>query len=123
VINYVCEYYAPYLRDQEKEFFNIILLDIKNKPIDNIEISKGSGNATIVDPKEIVKMASLKSAYSVILVHNHPSGETTPSQDDIELTNRIVSACELLGIKVLDHIIIGKYMEDFYSFAKEGLIR
>ena len=122
VINYVCEYYAPYLRDQEKEFFNVILLDIKNKPLDNIEISKGSVNATIVDPKEIVKMASLKSASSVILVHNHPSGETTPSQDDIELTNRIVSACELLGIKVLDHIIIGKNMEDFYSFAKEGLI-
>ena len=122
VISYVSEYYAPYLRDKEKEFFNVILLDIKNKPIDNVEISKGSVNATIVDPKEIVRAASLKSASSVILVHNHPSGETTPSQDDIELTNRIVSACELLGIKVLDHVIIGKNMEDFYSFAKEGLI-
>ena len=123
VIDYVSEYYALYLRDKEKEFFNAILLDIKNKPIDNIEISKGSVNATIVDPKEIVKSASLKSASSIILVHNHPSGETSPSQDDIELTNRIVSACKVIGVKVLDHIIIGKNYEDFYSFAKEGLIK
>ncbi|MHC1610502.1 MAG: RadC family protein [Candidatus Methanospirareceae archaeon] len=123
VIGYVSEYYGPYLRDNEKEFFNVILLDIKNKPIDNIEISKGSSNATVVDPKEIVKSASLKSASSIILVHNHPSGETTPSREDIELTDRIVDACKLVGVKVLDHIIIGKNFDDFYSFAKEGLIR
>lgn len=123
VIDYVSEYYAPYLRDKEKEFFNVILLDIKNKPIDNIEISNGSINATVVDPKEIVKSASLKSASSVILVHNHPSGETEPSKDDIELTNRIVEACKVIGVKVLDHIIIGKNIEDFYSFAKEGQIK
>lgn len=123
VIGYVSEYYAPYLRDKEKEFFYVILLDIKNKPIENIEISKGSVNATVVDPKEVVKIASLKSASSIILVHNHPSGETMPSQDDIELTNRIVQACNLIGIKVLDHIIIGKNFEDFYSFTKEGKIK
>lgn len=123
VINYVAEYYGPYLRDKEKEFFHVILLDIKNKPIDNIEISKGSVNATVVDPKEIVKFASLKSASSVILVHNHPSGETMPSQDDIELTGQIVQACNLVGIKVLDHIIIGKNLTDFYSFAREGKIK
>lgn len=122
VVDYVSEYYAPYLRDKEKEFFNMILLDIRNKPIDNVEISMGSVNATVVDPREIVKSVSLKSASSVILVHNHPSGETTPSQDDIELTNRIVQACKVIGVKVLDHIIIGKNKEDFYSFAKEGLI-
>jgi len=123
VIDYVAEYYALYLRDKEKELFNAILLDIKNKPVDHIEISKGSVNATVVDPKEIVKAASLKSASSIILVHNHPSGETSPSQNDIELTNQIVSACAVIGVKVLDHIIIGKNIEDFYSFAKEGLIK
>jgi len=123
VIGYVYEYYAPYLRDSNKEFFNVILLDIKNKPIDNIEISRGSINATVVDSKEIVKYASLKSASSIILVHNHPSGETVPSADDIQLTNRIIEACKLLDIKVLDHIIIGKNADDFYSFAKEGLIK
>ena len=122
VIGYVSEFYAPYLRDQEKEFFSVILLDVKNKPIENVEISRGSVNATVVDPKEIVKAASLKSASSVILVHNHPSGETTPSSEDVELTSRISYACDLVGVNVLDHIIVGKNLGDFYSFAREGLI-
>jgi len=122
VIEYVGEFYAPYLRDKEKEVFSIILLDIKNKPLDNIAISAGSVNASIVDPKEIVKAASLKSASAVILIHNHPSGETVPSKEDIELTKRIEEACDLIGVNVLDHIIIGKNVEDFYSFAREGLL-
>lgn len=123
VISYVAEYYGPYLRDAKKEFFNVILLDIKNKPIHNIEIGKGSINASIVDPKEIIKEATIKSASSIILVHNHPSGDTEPSSEDINLTNRIIDACNLVGIKVLDHIIIGKNKEDYYSFAKWGLIK
>jgi len=57
------------------------------------------------------------------LVHNHPSGETEPSSEDVEITSRIIQACDLVGIKVLDHIIIGKNKEDYYSFAKNGLIR
>ena len=99
VINYVAEYYGPYLRDAKKESFNVIFLDIKNKPIHNIEISKGSINASVVDPKEIIKEATLKSASSIILVHNHPSGDTEPSSEDINLTNRIIDACNLVGIK------------------------
>ncbi len=121
-ILYVSEYYGFYLRDAKKEFFNVILLDIKNKPIHNIEISKGSISASIVDPKEIIKEATLKSASSIILVHNHPSGETEPSADDIKLTNKIIDACDFVGIKVLDHII-GKNREDYYSFANQGLIK
>ena len=58
-------------------------------------------NSTVVDPKEIVKSASLKSASAIILVHNHPSGETTPSQDDIELTNCIVTACKVIDVKIM----------------------
>jgi DNA repair protein RadC len=123
VISYVAEYYGPYLRDANKEFFHVILLDIKNKPLSNVEISKGSFNATVVDPKEIIKKATLKNAASTILVHNHPSGETAPSSEDIDLTKHISQACNLVGIKVLDHIIVGKNEEDFYSFAKEGLIK
>ena len=123
VISYVAEYYGPYLRDAKKEFFNVILLDIKNKPIHNIEIGKGSINASIVDPKEIIKEATIKSASSIILVHNHPSGDTEPSSEDINLTNRIIEACNFVGIKVLDHVIIGKNKEDYYSFAKWGLIK
>ncbi|MGH7801242.1 MAG: RadC family protein [Thermodesulfobacteriota bacterium] len=123
VINYVAEYYGPYLRDAKKEFFNVILLDIKNKPIDNLEISKGSINASIVDPKEIIKEATLRSASSIILVHNHPSGDPEPSPEDIETTKLVIQACELVGIKVLDHIIIGRNKEDYVSFARLGLIR
>ena len=120
---YVAEYYGPYLRDAKKECFHIILLDVKNKPLDNIEISKGSIDASIVDPKEIIKEATWQSASSIILVHNHPSGETEPSAEDTKITNTIVDACKLVGIKVLDHIIIGKNKEDYYSFANKGLIK
>lgn len=123
VLSYVSECYGPYLRDEQKEFFNIIFLDIKNKPIDRIEISKGSINTTVVDPKEIIKEATMRSASSIILVHNHPSGDTEPSSADIELTKRISQACEIVGIKVLDHIIIGKNQEDYFSFAKQGLLK
>lgn len=122
VIGYVQEYYGPYLRDARKEYFHVILLDIKNKPIHNIEISKGSLNAAVVDPKEIIKEATLLSAASIILVHNHPSGETEPSLEDRDLTHQIIQACHYVGIKVLDHIIIGKNREDYFSFANAGLM-
>ncbi|HOK17767.1 MAG TPA: DNA repair protein RadC [Caldisericia bacterium] len=122
IIDFVSEYYGSYLRDVKKEFFNIILLDIKNKIVDSIELSKGSINASVVDPKEVIKEATLKSASSIILVHNHPSGDTEPSTDDINITKKIKEACDIVGIKVLDHIIIGKNKEDYTSFAKLGLI-
>ncbi|MGB7291790.1 MAG: DNA repair protein RadC [Thermodesulfobacteriota bacterium] len=123
VMSYVSDYYGPYLRDAKKEFFSVIFLDIKNKPIRNLEISKGSINASVVDPKEIIKEATLRSASSIILVHNHPSGDAEPSPDDIETTKRIIQACELVGIKVFDHVIIGKNEEDYMSFARAGLIK
>jgi DNA repair protein RadC len=123
VINYVAEYYGPYLRDAKKEFFSIILLDIKNKPIHNLEISMGSISASIVDPREIIKEATQRSASSIILVHNHPSGDAEPSPDDIETTKLIIQACELVGIKVLDHIIIGRNEDDYLSFARAGLLK
>lgn len=122
VISYVSDYYGPYMRDSKNEFFHAILLDTKNKPLDNVTISKGSSDASIVDPKEIVRHAALKSASSIVLVHNHPSGETAPSKEDIETTKLIVNACSLIGVSVIDHIIIGKNAEDYLSFSEEGLI-
>jgi len=98
------------------------LLDSRNKPIDHIEISRGSITASVVDPKEIIKEATMKSASAIILVHNHPSGEPDPSQDDINITNQIARACNLVGIKVLDHIIIGKNNDDFVSLLDKGLM-
>jgi len=123
VVEYVGDYYAPYLRDKEKEFFNIILLDGRNKVIDNIELSKGSVSASVVDVKEIIKEATKKAASAIIMVHNHPSGEAEPSNEDIEITRRVVEACSLMGINVLDHIVIGKNKEDYVSFMDKGLIK
>jgi len=122
-ISYVRDYYSPYLRDSNKEFFNAILLDVKNKVIDNIELSKGSLTGAVVDATEIIKESSKKSASSIILVHNHPSGETEPSEDDIKTTKKIMETCELIGIKVLDHIIMGKNDGDFFSFLGNGIIK
>ncbi len=123
VIMYVSDYYAPYLRDKKKEFFNVILLDTRNKVIDNIEISKGSSTASVVDPKEIIREAIMKSASSIILAHNHPSGDAEPSKDDIETTHRIVEACNVVSIKVLDYIIIGRNKGDYVSLAEKGLMK
>lgn len=121
-IAYVADYFGPYLRDAKKEFFWVVLLDTKNRPIHHIELSKGTVSANIVDPGEIIKEATLCSASSVILAHNHPSGEAYPSAEDTKLTGRIVKSCQLVGIKVLDHIIIGRNREDYYSFAKNNLL-
>ncbi|MEA1964943.1 MAG: DNA repair protein RadC [Candidatus Aerophobetes bacterium] len=122
VISYVHDYYSPYLRDSKKEFFNIILLDVKNKVIDNMELSKGGLSGTVVDTTEIIKEATRKSVSSIILVHNHPSGEVEPSKEDIQTTRKITEVCKLVGIKVLDHIIVGKNEGDFFSFSAHRMI-
>jgi len=122
VINYVASYYSPYLRDAKKEFFNIILLDSGNKPIKNIDIGRGGLEASIVDIREILRESSNEGAASIILVHNHPSEETEPSGEDINTTKRIKEACSLIGVRVLDHIIIGKEISEYVSFMERGLI-
>jgi len=122
VLKYVGESYGPYLRDAKQEFFKIILLDIKNKPLKSLEISRGSVSASIVDPRDIIKEASVNSASAVILVHNHPSGETDPSPEDVRITSQIKDACRLVGIRVLDHVIIGRDVEDYFSFAAQNLL-
>jgi len=122
VVDYVREFYAPYLRDAKKEFFNIILLDIRNKVIENVEMSTGNLSSSFVDPGEIIRIATSRSAAGIILIHNHPSGEPDPSDDDIKITNIVVRACKLVGIKVLDHIIIGRNYEDFVSLNSMGIV-
>jgi DNA repair protein RadC len=109
--------------DAQKEFFNVVLLDGRNKPIRNVKISEGSVNASLVDPKEIIKAATKESASALILVHNHPSGEPEPSKEDMEITTRIIKTCDLVGLRVLDHIIIGKNRRDYFSFLDKGLIK
>ena len=116
----VARYFMPRLRDLRKEVFMVLLLDARNALIRGVTVSVGSLTASIVHPREVFKPAILASAASVIFVHNHPSGDPTPSQDDLKITAQLVEAGQLLDIKVLDHIIIGR--GQFCSMASKGLI-
>ncbi|HWR44639.1 RadC family protein [Sporomusa sp.] len=108
------------LRYQTKEHFIALLLSTKNHVIARAIISVGSLNASVVHPRELFREAISYSAAAVILVHNHPSGDPAPSQEDISLTKQLVEAGNLLNISVLDHVIIGdgKYV----SFKEKGII-
>ncbi len=108
------------LRYKKKEYFKILLLNTKNHVISKEEISVGSLSASIVHPREIFNIPLRKSAASVILFHNHPSGDPSPSQEDLEVTRRLVDAGSLLGIAIRDHIIIGDGC--FFSFREKGLL-
>jgi len=98
---------GPQLRGSDKEHFWALALNTKNQLLKIIEVSIGSLNASIVHPRELFKEAVKVSAASVVVVHNHPSGDPTPSGADIQLTRRLVKAGDVLGIEVLDHVVIG----------------
>ncbi len=116
----VINYYKQTMRGSKKEVFHCVLLDTKNKVIRKDIISMGSLTASIVHPRETFKTAIRESAAAVIFVHNHPSGDTKPSQEDILLTRRLVQAGDVLGIQVLDHIIVGD--AGHFSFRDNGMI-
>jgi len=97
----------PHLVDKQKEHFIALLLDNRHQLIRLSPIAIGSLSATLVHPREIFKEAIAASAAAVIVAHNHPSGDPTPSQQDVQLTQRLVEAGRLLGIEILDHLIIG----------------
>ena len=108
------------MRYYKKEYFKIILLDTKNNILKVSEISVGCLNSSIVHPREVFREAIENSSSSIILVHNHPSGESEPSHEDIVLTNRLAECGKILGVRIIDHIIIGDGV--FYSFKEEGLL-
>lgn len=110
------------LHDEHQEYFFCVLLDIRNKVIQTVEVSRGSISASVVDPADVVREVCIHHASRVVLVHNHPSGECEPSKEDLDTTNKIVQALKYVGIRVLDHIIVGTTRQDFYSFAKAGLL-
>lgn len=97
----------PRVREQKKEMFIELCLDTKNRIIREDTISVGSLNANVVHPREVFKLALAVSAASIIVVHNHPSGDPTPSREDIEITKKIAQTGDIMGITVLDHVIIG----------------
>jgi len=116
----VFEHYHYTYRDRRKEYFLALLLDGKNRIIREVQVSEGSLNQSIVHPREVFSQAVRESAAAVILVHNHPTGDPAPSREDIEITRRLREAGELMGIKVLDHIIIGD--DAFLSFVAQGMM-
>jgi DNA repair protein RadC len=111
----VFRHYHPLLRDLKHEIFKAILLDAKHAIIRDATVSEGSLTASLVHPREVFALAVKESAAAVILLHNHPSGDPQPSEEDRELTERLVAAGEILGIAVLDHVIIGD--RRYVSFA------
>jgi len=111
-------HYHPTLRDLRHEVFKVVLLDAKHAIIRDTTVSEGSLTLSIVHPREVFTLAVRESAAAVIFLHNHPSGDPTPSQEDRILTERLVSAGEVLGIRVLDHLVIGD--GHYVSFADQG---
>jgi DNA repair protein RadC len=108
------------LRDRKKEVFFSLLLDSKNRMLREIQVSEGSLNASIVHPREVFQPIIRESAAAVLFVHNHPSGDPSPSPEDLELTARLNDAGLLMGVRVLDHIIIGS--GHYVSLADRGML-
>lgn len=116
----VFDYFHHEFRDSRKEYFLILLLDGKNRIIRRVQISEGSLNQSIVHPREVYLPAVKESAAAIILVHNHPTGDPAPSSEDIAITRRLKEAGEIMGIRVLDHIIVGD--GEYVSFVERGLL-
>lgn len=112
--------FSQYLSDLQTEEFWAIFLDQKNHVIYKTQISKGGISGTLVDVRVIFRIAIEHFATSVVVAHNHPTGNLTPSQPDISITRRIKEAGDLLDIKLLDHLIIGE--NSFFSFSEQGLL-
>jgi DNA repair protein RadC len=109
------------IKDIDKEMFVCFCLDTHNKIISREIISIGSLNTSLIHPRELFKSAILKSANSIIVAHNHPSGDSQPSTEDIEITKQLVKAGKILGIPLLDHIVVGH--NSYVSMTNKGMIR
>ena len=116
----VADHYLPLVRDLRKEVFKVLLLNRANRFIREVFVSEGTLDASIVHPRDVFKEALLEPAAGIILIHNHPSGNPSPSDEDLRITKQLVEAGRLLGIKVYDHIILAG--ESYRSLADEGLI-
>lgn len=96
------------MRDASQEMIVVILLNTRNRIIDRVMVSLGIQDSSLCHPREVFRPAILKSAAAVVLVHNHPSGDPSPSAEDVRMTRQLVQAGQIIGIKVLDHLIIGR---------------
>ncbi|MCO7126064.1 DNA repair protein RadC [Sporolactobacillus shoreicorticis] len=110
----------PFLELRDREYFIVVTLDTKNQPTSINICHIGNLNSSIVHPREVFKTAVLSNAASILIAHNHPSGIVDPSREDKEVTKRLVSVGNIIGIEVLDHLIIGD--NKYLSFKEQGLI-
>ena len=118
--NDVVELGKRFLQEEDREKLIVCCIDTKNQPTAINVVAIGTLNNSLVHPREVFKPAILSNSASIILFHNHPSGDTTPSNEDKLITERIKESGEILGIKLLDHIIIGN--NSYKSLKEEGLI-
>ena len=116
----IASYYMEDMRHREQEVLMGIMLDTKNSFLGDVVISKGTVNASLISAREIFLHALSHQAVNIILIHNHPSGNPTPSNEDIKVTKQISAAGELVGIRLIDHIIIGD--QKYISFREENLL-
>lgn len=114
------EYIIREFADLDREVFMILNLDTGLRPINLNIVSIGTVNQSMVHPREVFKASILSNASSVICIHNHPSGNLTPSNEDIDITNRLKECGDLLGIRVEDHLIIGGSRGTYYSFFENS---
>jgi len=117
----VAAYAMPHLRYARKEHFMVLLLNMKNHVLSLQTISVGSLNASIVHPREVFQVAIQHAAAGMILLHNHPSGDPTPSREDIAVTERLVQAGKIMDIPVLDHVIVGD--NKYISLKEKGMVK
>ncbi len=123
----VFQYMGNAFTDPTVEWFYVILLNRKNKPLGRVAVTKGTATAALVHPREVFRPAVLANSSAVIVVHNHPSGDPSPSQADIRATRQLREAAKMIQIDLLDHVIIGDKDSDpaaigYYSFAESGLL-
>lgn len=116
----IVDYLIEDMRHMEQEQLHVMFLNSKNALIKEMLLSKGTVNASLVSPREIFMLALRYQAVNIILIHNHPSGDPTPSQEDFNMTRRVSESGALIGISLLDHIIIGD--NSYCSFKKEGML-
>jgi DNA repair protein RadC len=116
----IFRHYHGRLRDLRKEQFWAILLDGKNRVLREERVSEGSLTASLVHPREVFAPAIRESAGAMVFVHNHPSGDPTPSVEDVEITRRLCAVADLVGIRILDHVVVGDGA--YVSFLERGLL-
>jgi len=116
----VYRHFRDNLAKEKRELFYVVLLNNKNKKIRDVKVSEGSLTASLVHPREVYNPVIRDSAAAVIFVHNHPSGDPAPSQEDIEITRRLKEVGEVMGVRVLDHVVIGH--DCYFSFSDKGML-